>query len=207
MRCRVRYRRGKRQRVGRVNKRERWLQRDRQRWRRKAVSDHTGDAFEMARPAPIAGIRRTFLIDGNADRRERQRVRLAGVCACRHCGKGGLKNQRERCEPDNGKTGGAENIPAARHAANRSGNVSEQAPEARALTRRSVHPLRDQLTLVPPRLQPGPHRCRGFHLVNHRSTLAAIRRSNAILHKPVAVECASIRMKHAVRITWKYFSS
>jgi hypothetical protein len=182
VRCRVWGRHGERRRIGKASKRARRLQRHRQRWRRKAMPDHTGDAFEMACYDPIVGVRGALLVNRTADRRERQRIRLAGVGGRRNCRKADLKNQRERDEPDDSKMDGAENITAGQNAANRRCNISEQAPKAHALTRRPVHPLPDELRLVLPRLQIKPLTVAGVpHFPKHRSDHTAIRH----LHKLV----------------------
>jgi len=154
IRRRVRGRHGKRRRVGKADERERGPRR-RQQWRRKAMPDYTGDAFEVARRDPIVGIGRALPIDGTADCRH-QFTRLAGVRGHRNCRKRRLENQRERGEPDDREADRAGNIAAAGNVTNRFGNISEQAPKARALTGRPVHPFPDELTLVTPRLQVCP---------------------------------------------------
>lgn len=179
IRRRVRGRHGKRRSVGKADKRERWLRRQQQ-WRRKAMPDYAGDAFEVACRDPIVGIGRASLIDRTADRRH-QFIRLAGIRRHCNCRKRGLKNQRKRGEPDDCETDGAENIGAAEYVPNKCGSVFEQAPETCPLTRRPAHPFPGELTLVTPRLQvcplPSPM---SAYLVNHGLTFTAMRRLDAV---------------------------
>ncbi len=159
IRRRVRSRHRKRRRIGKTDKRERWLRRRRQQRRRKAVPDHAGDTFEMACRDPIMGIGGALLIDRTADRRQPQLVRLAGACGHGNCRKRRLQNQGERREPDRQKTDRAETVAAA-NTTNRSSNFSEPASRAHPPQRWPFHPLRDELTLIKPRLHISPYRCR-----------------------------------------------